>query len=47
LLQKLKNEEFEDSWRGFFAKHGSFAAGILFGAAVTLGSKFLEAWFNL
>jgi len=44
LLQTLKQDEFEESWRGFFAKHGSFVAGTLFGALVTVGTELIKHW---
>ena len=46
LLQRLKKQEFEESWRGFFSKHGSFAVGTLFGALVTIGSTVGSEWLK-
>jgi hypothetical protein len=46
LLQRLRKEDFEESWRGFFSKHGSFAVGILFGALMTIGSTVVGEWLK-
>jgi hypothetical protein len=47
FLQKLRTEEEAESLLGLFKKHGSFVAGLLVGALISIVPDLIKSWLSL